>query len=259
MPLPDYPSPAAGTELPRLLYLPGMDGTGDLFYRQFASLERAFEIRTFSFNRLVTPSWQELVSVAISDHMHDGPVVLCGESFGGCLGLEIAARVPDAVAGLILVNPASSFRRATLLNSISSLLVAIPEAVLHSSSGFCVNWLCNPSRLTPIDRERFKRAIESVSKSDTLHRLELLRQFDIAELPLERFTCPTLVLAGQRDRLLPSESEARQIVARLPSAELKVLPNSGHACLLERNLDLARILQSHPRFDFQLASLANLG
>ncbi len=259
MSLSAYHSPAAGTERPRLVYLPGLDGTGDLFYRQFATLDRAFEIETFSFNRLATPSWQDLVSAVIDDHAQAGPIVLCGESFGGCLGLAIAARVPNAVAGMILVNPASSFRRATLLNSISTLLVAIPEAIVRSSSGFCLNWLCDPTRLTPTDRERFKRSIESVSKADTLHRLELLRQFDIGSLPLEQLTCPTLVLAGQRDRLLPSASEARRLVTRLPSAELKLLPDSGHACLLERGLDLARILQSHPWFDRQLASPANLG
>ena len=258
MPL-TYPSHAAGIERPRLVYLPGLDGTGDLFYRQQASLDGAFDIRTFRFNHLISPSWQDLVSAVVDEHIQDRPVVLCGESFGACLALAVADRVPDAVAGMILVNPASSFRRATLLNTLSTALLAIPEAIVHASSGLCLNWLCIPSRLAPTDLQQFRRAIESVKKADTLHRLELLKQFDVTALPLERLNCPALVLAGQRDRLLPSESEARRLVTRLPVANLKLVPNSGHACLLERDLDLARIVQLAPEFEPLLASTVNLG
>ncbi|MEL7086054.1 MAG: alpha/beta hydrolase [Cyanobacteria bacterium P01_A01_bin.3] len=258
MPL-TYPSYAAGNERPRLIYLPGLDGTGDLFYRQQAGLDRVFDVRAFRFNQLVAPSWHDLVSAVIDTHVHDRPVVLCGESFGACLALAVADRLPEAVAGLILVNPASSFRRASVLSSLSTLLMAIPEVVVHASSGLSLNWLCIPSRLASTDLERFQQAIQSVKKADTLHRLELLKQFDISTQPLEHLTCPALVLAGQRDRLLPSESEARRLVTRLSAAELKLLPDSGHACLLERDTDLARMLRSSLAFEPLLASGANLG
>ncbi|MEM9567864.1 MAG: alpha/beta hydrolase [Cyanobacteria bacterium P01_E01_bin.34] len=258
MPL-TYPSYAAGNERPRLIYLPGLDGTGDLFYRQQAGLDRLFDVRAFRFNHLIAPSWPELVSTVIDNYMHERPVVLCGESFGACLALAVADRLPEAVAGLILVNPASSFRRASVLNSLSALLMAIPEVVVRASSGLSLNWLCIPSRLASTDLERFQQAIKSVRKVDTLHRLELLKQFDVSARPLEQFTCPVLVLAGQRDRLLPSESEARRLVTRLSAAELKLLPNSGHACLLERDMDLAHMLQSSSVFEPLLASPANLG
>ncbi|MGK7911538.1 MAG: alpha/beta fold hydrolase [Synechococcus sp.] len=258
MPL-TYSSPAAGVKRPRLIYLPGLDGTGDLFYRQQVGLEQAFEVRRFSFNQMATPSWQDLVAAVIDNHVTDRPVVLCGESFGACLALTIADRVPDAVAGMVLVNPASSFRRATVLNSLSNLLLAIPEVLVHASSGLSLNWLCVPSRLASTDLERFQQAIGSVRKAETLHRLELLKQFDVSTYRLEHLTCPSLVLAGQRDRLLPSESEARHLVSRLSAAELKLLPDSGHACLLERDMDLAGILHSCPAFEPLLASPANLG
>ncbi len=34
------------------------------------------------------------------------------ESFGGCLGLRVAAAAPELVERLVLVNPATSFARA---------------------------------------------------------------------------------------------------------------------------------------------------
>ena len=39
-------------------------------------------------------------------------VTLVAESFGGCLGLRVAAAAPDLVQRLVLVNPATSFARA---------------------------------------------------------------------------------------------------------------------------------------------------
>lgn len=173
--------------------------------------------------------------------------------------MAVAAQVPDAVAGLILVNSASAFARATLLNSLSTLLHLLPDTVVRSSSGIGLNWLCDPSRLAPADRNRFKAAIESVRKADTLHRLDLLRQFDASELSLQPLSCPTLVVASQRDRLLPSESEARRLQAILPEAKLKFLPDSGHACLLERDMDLSELLKTHAGFEEYLASGADLG
>ena len=39
-------------------------------------------------------------------------MTLVAESFGGCLGLRVAAAAPDLVQRLVLVNPATSFARA---------------------------------------------------------------------------------------------------------------------------------------------------
>jgi pimeloyl-ACP methyl ester carboxylesterase len=50
-------------------------------------------------------------------------------------------------------------------------------------------------------------------------------------------------LASESDRLLPSLLEARRLRSLLGSAHIHPLPKSGHACLLEKELDLSQILQ----------------
>jgi pimeloyl-ACP methyl ester carboxylesterase len=51
---------------------------------------------------------------------------------------------------------------------------------------------------------------------------------------LERLTVPTLVIAGERDRLTPP-SHARRIAEALPNlADLIILPDTGHMGPLER-------------------------
>jgi pimeloyl-ACP methyl ester carboxylesterase len=85
--------------------------------------------------------------------------------------------------------------------------------------------------------------MQSVTPESAAWRLSLLSQFVLEELPLERIEQPVLILAAGADRLLPSEAEAERLVSYLPNAQKKLLPESGHACLLETEVKLGDILQ----------------
>jgi pimeloyl-ACP methyl ester carboxylesterase len=65
------------------------------------------------------------------------------------------------------------------------------------------------------------------------------------ERPLTQIPQPTLIIASQGDLLLPSVEEAYGLQGQLPRAKLEILPHSGHACLLERDLNLGALLQTH--------------
>ena len=53
------------------------------------------------------------------------PVYLLGESFGGLLAAAVAIERPDLVDRLILVNPATSFKRS-VWPTLGPLLPAVP-------------------------------------------------------------------------------------------------------------------------------------
>jgi pimeloyl-ACP methyl ester carboxylesterase len=74
--------------------------------------------------------------------------------------------------------------------------------------------------------------------------LSLLRQFDVKDEQLRRLTQQVLLLAGGSDRLLPSVTEVMRIVNILPNAKTVILPDSGHACLLEKDVNLYEILKA---------------
>ena len=61
------------------------------------------------------------------------------ESFGGCLGLRVAAAAPELVERLVLVNPATSFARALggLAGVVAgtNLLSLFPEPLYQARSG----------------------------------------------------------------------------------------------------------------------------
>lgn len=83
-----------------------------------------------------------------------------------------------------------------------------------------------------------------VPQKTTVWRLSLLKDFHISEEQLLSIAQPTLAIAGTADRLLPSVAEVERLAYVLPNAKKVILPNSGHACLLETQVDLYKILQS---------------
>ncbi|MFM6099124.1 MAG: alpha/beta hydrolase, partial [Dolichospermum sp.] len=47
------------------------------------------------------------------------------------------------------------------------------------------------------------------------------------------------------DRLLPSVTEITRLANILPNSKTFILPNSGHACLLEEDVNLYQILKDN--------------
>lgn len=221
---------------PLWVYLPGMDGTGELFNRQAEVLAPYYEILALKLPRVET--WAELVEWVLRQLPAHRPFYLCGESFGGCLALLVALnRLPQ---GLILVNPASSFARLGWLSWLSQALPLLPEGLWNQSSPESLRVLADRDRISPSNWQRFQAAVSTVDKATACTRVKLLRQFP--NLDLQTLSCPTVILASDRDRLLPSVAEAQRLAQQLPAATIYPLPASGHACLLEADLNLAAIL-----------------
>ncbi|WAL61546.1 alpha/beta fold hydrolase [Thermocoleostomius sinensis] len=235
---------------PLFIYLPGMDGTGLLLDRQLAGLEKGFDIRCLSISLNDLSSWEvlteqvvNLVRVELQRELQQS-VYLCGESFGGCLALKVITRAPELFKRFVLINPASSFQRFPWMYWGSLLVQPFPEPIHRLSCLSFLPFLAALNRITPDNRRALLDAMISVSQETSVWRLSLLREFQIGEAELRQITQPTLVIASGSDRLLPSILEADRLVQLMPNARKHVLPYSGHACLLEADIDLYEIMQS---------------
>lgn len=80
-------------------------------------------------------------------------VTLVAESFGGCLGLRVAAAAPELLERLVLINPATSFSRALggLPGVIAStnFLSLFPEPLYQASSHMGVVTITSGWPVTP--------------------------------------------------------------------------------------------------------------
>jgi pimeloyl-ACP methyl ester carboxylesterase len=228
-----------------------MDGTGKLLRTQTAGLERGFDVRCLAIPPDDLTSWDDLTQVVvdlIQTELEQSPgrsVYLCGESFGGCLAMKVALHSPDLFERIILVNPASSFNQQLWLSWGSHVTRWLPSVLYHWSSIGLMPLLANLERMAPEDRHALLRAVQSVPQKTSIWRLALLHDFYLPDLQLKQLTQPILLIAGLADRLLPSDTEAQRLSQLLPNAKLLMLPKSGHACLLEADVNLYEILATH--------------
>lgn len=231
-----------------------MDGTGKLFHTQADRLSRWFDLRCLSLPPQEQTDWQtmthqvsELIDKELGESAPSGrkrAVYLCGESFGGCLAMRVLTYSPHLFEKVILINPASSFKRLPWMQLGSLITHQMPNLIYRYGAQGLLPFLIETFRVDSRDRIALADAMGSVPAKTAAWRMGLLGKFDIERLPLERMTHPVLVIAGGNDRLLPSKREADSLVARFPNAKKTLLPESGHACLIESKTDLAKILQA---------------
>lgn len=231
-----------------------MDGTGELLQLQLAGLRCVFDIRCLSIPTDDLSGWDGLLEQVAhligmeQQRSPSRPITLCGESFGGCLALKLAAHYPHLCDRLILVNPASSVSRQPWMGWGAAVSQWLPNPLYQLSTLGLLPLLIAPKRVSLLSQKALLVAMQSVSPPSAACRLSLLNQFVLEELPLERIQQPVLVLASGADRLLPSVTEARRLASYLSNSQTILLPESGHACLLETEIRLSSILKSQNFF-----------
>ncbi|MFM2431591.1 MAG: hypothetical protein RLZZ511_2804 [Cyanobacteriota bacterium] len=250
---PQNPQP----ELPLFVYLPGMDGTGQLLRAQIPDLEKSFDIRRLSIPVDDLSDWDGLVAqiasliqAELGDKRPRRTLYLCGESFGGCLALKLAVMMPELCDRLILINPASAFRRHFLLRSLSTLKGLLPANLYAVSCLALLPFLANLDRIQAEDRAALLRVMQSVRFKSAMWRISLLEQFEMSVQQLKQVKQPTIIVTGGSDRLLPSQVEGEFLVQHIPRSVLHLIPEGSHALLVERSVNLHQILLGHDFLEY---------
>jgi pimeloyl-ACP methyl ester carboxylesterase len=232
---------------PLLLLLPGLDGTGQLFVSQVQALARDFDVRCLTIppdNRQDWPALAQAVIRLMQEAGGDRPIYVCGESFGGCLALQVALMAPARLTHLVLINPASALGRSAWMRWLTQYTSTIPEWLFQTSGAIALPLLANLDRISQDKRDLFVRTVRPISQACVAWRISLLHRFEVNREALTRLHVPTSLLASGRDRLLPSHAEAQLLQQSLPQAQIYALPESGHVCLLEDAVNLRQCLEA---------------
>ena len=235
-------------EYPLFIYLPGMDGTGRLLRTQTADLENSFDIRCFAIPSTDQSNWDKLTSDLvdlIKAELQIQPrqaIYLCGESFGGCLAMKALVEAPHLFSRIILVNPASSFHRLPWLNWASRMLGIVPSNLYTFGALGFLPFLVTLQRVAPAQRQYILKIIRSVPSQTVNWRVSLLRDFSVDMEKLSQIQQPVLLIGSASDRLLPSVAEVELLAGIFPNNKVFILPDSGHACLLEEDINLYEIM-----------------
>ena len=229
---------------PLLVSLPGLDGTGNLFYKQTPQLMLRYRVALVSLPEQGDFTYKDIavdVAAIIRELGHERAVVL-GESFGGTAALWFALLYPDMVDRLVIVNSFPKFRKRILLWAGLMLAHNAPREFVWMvrSAGNTIGLLLDG--VGREDRRRFHEAVRPVRLEGYSRRLELIRDLDIWDR-LSEIVAPTLLRAGSRDLLVPSAAEAALMAARIPNATLRIVRGAGHACLIGDKVCIADMLE----------------
>jgi len=143
-----------------------------------------------------------------------------GISLGGWLALKFAAAHPERVSRLVLLCPAG-----VVTQKMSFLLAAI---ALSPFGGWGRERLVR----RVYGRQTVVREAVAYSKLIGAHfnpRMEVIPLFSGEEL--RRLDMPVLLIAGEKDALLPSKKTAARLESLLPRLTVHLLPGSGHVIL----------------------------
>jgi len=121
-------------ELPILLILPGIDGTGYTAASQFEALSERFDLKTFFIPVEDRTPLEGLVKILrdyveeeVAQSPRDRPIYVMGESFGGILSLLLADSCGHlALNRVVLVNPATSFQSSIWSTVLGDVLPQLP-------------------------------------------------------------------------------------------------------------------------------------
>jgi pimeloyl-ACP methyl ester carboxylesterase len=188
---------------------------------------------------------------AVAEHERMSPAALVGYSMGGPVALRLAVDRPEAVSALVLVAPAgivSTTRRAQIwLAAIAALRPARKVARFRYLLARRPNlrlpvfghWgAADPRALSPESVVAFLEAQREHTDVDGAAKALL---HDDPRPDLGNVTCPTAVVWGARDRLIPLEDGFEY--ARRLHCPLRVLPAAGHLLVGECPDELAAIIE----------------
>lgn len=173
--------------------------------------------------------------------------MVVGNSMGGFTGAELAIEFSTRVEKLVLVSPAG-LTTNQMHNDHAIRALRLAEAVLAHGSGWFAKHseeICrrpggrratllfvaaHPDRLPPA---LVAEQVRGSGKPGFMDALEALGTYPIEDR-LERIECPTLVLWGRNDRLVPLRDADRFVRAIGANARKLVYDDTGHVAMLER-------------------------
>ena len=188
-----------------------------------------------------SPAFLERFAASFLDAAGIGRAAVVGSSLGGLVALRLALSEPSRVSALVLVASSGVGRAVNL--GLSSLVVpgygdlavgwaGTSAGAAQRARGRARLLFASPDRAPRAwvsEQYRLARTPGFLASQLAALRAELdpLGQREVLLDRLPSLQMPTLLVWGERDRILPA-SQARPALARLQKGSLEIIPDCGH-------------------------------
>ncbi|MFT3723629.1 MAG: alpha/beta hydrolase [Hyphomonadaceae bacterium] len=174
---------------------------------------------------------------ALADEIGAKRFVLTGNSMGGAVSLAYAMAHPERLDGLVLVDaagwPGADGKRGgppgfvgLFDNPVGHWFMKLVDPRLVITGGLKSAYH-DETLVTKDVEDRYANFAMAVGHRDILLTQQPQPSRPWTPLDFNRITTPTLVMAGEKDALIPVD-DARAIAAAIPGAKLVTYPDGGH-------------------------------
>ncbi len=196
----------------KLILLPGLDGTGNLFEQFVSLLPEEFSATIVSYPTHEKLNYAQLQTLVRNQLPKAEPFVLIAESFSGAIAVSIAAEAPQNLKALILCasfvsNPAPAFLR--WINHKLWFELPSPIWIVRTLSGLhdCDDLVV----------KKFRETVHSVSPEVMAFRLDQILKLDVRQ-ELRRCAVPLLIIRPLRDYFISDKIGVEEILQIKPEA-----------------------------------------
>lgn len=205
----------------------------------------------------ILPQLDRFVAAAIAREAERAgePVVVVGNSLGGCAAIRAAER-PGEIAGVVAVAPAGLdmagwfglIESAPLVRLVLRAPLPLPEAIVRQATGRVYRTLAfaRPGEVDPAVVSAFTRHVRN--RRDVIRILATGRRLlpEIRDpFRLERIGAPVLLVWGDRDRMVFA-SGAERVLREVRGARLELIADCGHCPQIEAPERIEELLATFP-------------
>lgn len=142
-------------------------------------------------------------AAAVIRSLDRGPVVFAGLSLGGMVGQALAARHPELLRGLVVINSAAHYADRSLWDTRMQAVKA--GGMPAVAEGSLDRWLSPAFRQTPEGQAVADRLRQRLLTTDPLGYVQACEAIAAMDLRAgnRRITTPTLIVAGRQDQATP--------------------------------------------------------
>jgi abhydrolase domain-containing protein 6 len=236
---------------PTVVLVHGLGASSTSFYPLIPRLRRGFRVVVLDLpgygssrpprrrHWLLFPELVEVVERFVQRVAPRG-AYLVGNSMGGWLAAKVAARRPELALGLGLLNPGGPALRAEDWVDFARILYAEDRAVM---SEYFSRLFHSP----PVALRLFTRDFQRIMRGPAVSALvaSLAEEDFLAAEELARVRCPSLLVWGESDRLIPAGCRDF-FLAHLRGVRYEPIPGCGHCPQLECPRRTAELLLQLP-------------
>lgn len=251
--------PPGHQDAPTVVFGHGLLFSGHMFEPQIERLRSSFRCVTIDWRgQGKTPATSDGYdmdtlsqdAVAVIESLGTGPVHYVGLSMGGFVGMRLAARRPDLIRSLVLLDTSAGPEDPDKVKQYRLLASIFRWVGIKPLERKVKPLMFGPTFLASADSERVVAEWKAVLGSADRGGLKKAILGVTDRLPirdeLSAITVPTLIVVGEDDVATPIR-KAEAIAEGIIGSTLRTVPECGHSSTVEQPEALADLLEEFLR------------